>query len=1113
MLPIPEDQKSEKFKLILRLNSLGSLFFFEKFVLQRNKLTRHLHKPILDKLESDLPRFLFEMPRDHLKALDVNTPIPTPNGFKLLKDIQIGDVVYGGNGCESKVLGKSNTWRSDKVYRVEFSTGDFVIADAGHLWITDDKKTRENKRLTSAFSVKTTEQIKDTIFLRGEHNHRVHVTGVICQDKNLPVSPYTLGAWLGDGDSAGAVLTCATQDTQTLEEIQRDGFIVSAHKDPIRWGILGLHKKLRVNNLLKNKHIPSVYLRSGDNQRLAILQGLMDTDGSISKEGQCFFGNTNLPLVQDFRELLCSLGIKASYIMQWPAKLNGRVVNQYYCVSFYPDIPVFRLKRKLERQRPLKRCAFRFIRSVDSVEPRDVCCLMVDSIDHTYLVSGAFIPTHNTTMVTEGRSIWTTLPFNEIDEICMRDLGYDDAWIRWMRYIHNPGRRRLIVSEVLLNAVKIGLRFDWHFKDNDRFKLCFPEILPDASCIWTQETKQIKTKLRGPNGEGTYDFLGIGGALQSRHYTDIDEDDVVGRDAVKSDLIMADVHSYHQLLMGAFVSVADGIWTVTNNRWAPNDLSGWIRENNEKVPVSKRFIIEHHSALGGCCERHLPGQIIFPEEFSQEDFDEIRETQGPYYFCLPETAPILLPNFEEKPISDIVVGDEVVGFEFGKKGQYAKLTKTMVKAKCSFNAPTVKVTMESGRSVICTPNHKWFVADHQHRHRKPYREPVLGLRMARVISADLPKTPQEQRDLDWLGGILDGEGSVNGCVFISQSPEANPIVCNKLKEITARLGIPFKGTNPHNSWYMEGGRSLKVRLIRHAQMAKKQRFIDWLWNNPGRIVENGGVDKIISIEPAGEQTVYGIETETGNYVAYGYASANSHQYLNLAVNPEECIFKREWLRYYKAAPSPIAVGKHWIQHEVKDGETIPDVNPRVLIKSIVVDPNHAEERGRSRHALAVTGFDPETDRIYLLDVWAKSSSYDDLVYNLYRLARMWGLTEYWLEENAAQTLLRYPIEYRAKTENFNLTKRTLKGSRAPNAKRDRIESLEPLFRQGQIWVRHDQNEFLDEYFNYPASRTFDVLDVLGYSPQAWNAFHARKVLDIIKKRREQHSSRHSITGY
>lgn len=477
-----------------------------------------------------------------------------------------------------------------------------------------------------------------------------------------------------------------------------------------------------------------------------------------------------------------------------------------------------------------------------------------------------------TTMITEGRTMWRSLPFTEADEVAMRELGYDDAWIAWMHRAHNAGRRTLIVSEVLANAIKIGFRIDWHFQENQIFRHVFSDIIPDAKCIWNNECKQVRAPERGANGEGTFDFLGVGGALQSRHYHDIVEDDVIGKDAIESELIMQKTIDYHRLLIGAFVKFRTGAWTVVNNRWAPNDLSGWIRENNKKVAENKRFVIEHHGALGGCCEDHPAGQPVFPELVTLEDLEEIRQTQGPYYF--------------------------------------------------------------------------------------------------------------------------------------------------------------------------------------------------------------------------------------------------SHQFLNLPVAPEECIFKPEWLRFYASTPSPIDASKRWIHHETKEGETIPDINPNGLIRSMVIDPNHAEEKGRSRHAIVVTGFDPETDRIYLLDYWAGSRSYDELAIQVFKLAKMWGLNECWVENIAGQRLLRYPLQYRQKVENFALTVRfDLKTDRGANAKRDRIESLEPIYRQGQFWCRHDQGEFIDEYCGYPGHPTKDILDAIGYSTQTWNAIHARRINDIIQKRKERHNHRKTRTGY
>jgi hypothetical protein len=476
-----------------------------------------------------------------------------------------------------------------------------------------------------------------------------------------------------------------------------------------------------------------------------------------------------------------------------------------------------------------------------------------------------------TVMVTEGRTMWRVLPFNEADEAAMRELGYGDDWIGWMKRAHDPRRRVLTVSEIINNAVKIGHRIDWHYRENTLFRFAFPEIIPDSKCTWNDETKVHKAANRGAQGEGTFDFLGVGGALQSRHYSDVNEDDVIGKDALESDLMMAKTIDYHKLLIGAFERYTEANWTVVNNRWAPNDLSGWIREHQ------KEFVIESHSALGDCDRRycsdpHIPGTPIFPEEFSVETLAEIRRVQGPYFF--------------------------------------------------------------------------------------------------------------------------------------------------------------------------------------------------------------------------------------------------SHQYLNLPVNPEECIFNKDWLRFYAPTQSPMRQGRHWLGHEVREGETIKDLDPNTLVRTIVVDPNHAEERGRCHHAIVVTGIDPDNDRVYLLDVWAKSTSYDELVNNIFKMGERWNLREFWLETVAAQRMLRYPVEYKNKVSPWRMSIKELKSDRGANAKRVRIETLEPLFRDGRFWVRQDQSEFLDEYYNYPGGRTVDILDCLGYSTQTWNAIHAKQLLGIIRERKTRWATRRSsVTGY
>src|ERR1700760_294053 len=162
-----------------------------------------------------------------------------------------------------------------------------------------------------------------------------------------------------------------------------------------------------------------------------------------------------------------------------------------------------------------------------------------------------------TTLFSESSPMWWSLPFSQTDEDYMRALGYSDNFIKWMKRAHDRDTNTLVVSEVIDNCIKFGIRVDNHYTNNNLFRNLFPEILPDESCKWTEKSKTHKRTKAAQNGEGTYDYLGVGGALQSRHYKRIIEDDLVGKKALRSDTIMNDTIQYHQLLVGGFDSSED----------------------------------------------------------------------------------------------------------------------------------------------------------------------------------------------------------------------------------------------------------------------------------------------------------------------------------------------------------------------------------------------------------------------------------------------------------------------------------------------------------------------------------------------------------------------------
>jgi hypothetical protein len=245
------------------------------------------------------------------------------------------------------------------------------------------------------------------------------------------------------------------------------------------------------------------------------------------------------------------------------------------------------------------------------------------------------------TVYSECFPLWRALPFTDLDAHLISKLGYSDLYIEWMRRAHSQDVRTLIISETIINAVKLGTKLGNHYVNNELFRTLFPEIIPDASCTWTDKSLHQKRTPKGTmHGEGTFDFIGVGAALQSRHYDDIIEDDLVGRAALNSEKVMADTIEYHQLLVGVMDAHhnnggRDNNEIIVGNRWSYKDLNSHIREEEPYF----NFIT--HSALGGCCALHPYGTPIFPEAFSTDKLYRWKQRLGTYLFsCQFLNSPI-----------------------------------------------------------------------------------------------------------------------------------------------------------------------------------------------------------------------------------------------------------------------------------------------------------------------------------------------------------------------------------------------------------------------------------------------------------------------------------------
>ena len=450
------------------------------------------------------------------KALDVDTPIPTPSGFTRMGDLDVGHVVLDEHGQPCNVTAVFDQPPGRDCFEVEFSDGSTIVADADHNWWTETRSARrassrathgvrqrwtrwsdgdvadasrivsalpeavsirefceafgwyenasyeqvvrraaaaagrsgatmiefpsrrggksytgrksvptyptrdllanvtvtltkpwhDQRHLSATAGVATTREIADTLKDGPHSNHSVRVMDGVAAfpEQHLPVDPYLLGVWLGDGSSTKAEI--ATEDQQIVEAFEAHGYKVTRYSaNRCNHGIAGGFKaSLRAIGVLGNKHIPDLYLFSSEAQRRALLAGLLDSDGTPGHKSQVIFYNTNQTLAEQVRTLAASLGYQCR-IGKRPARLNGIDHGVCYVVTFSAYDDVFGLDRKNSVHRTSRahtrpgRDERRYITAVRPVPERPVRCITVDSPSHLFLCGDQYIPTHNTSLL------------------------------------------------------------------------------------------------------------------------------------------------------------------------------------------------------------------------------------------------------------------------------------------------------------------------------------------------------------------------------------------------------------------------------------------------------------------------------------------------------------------------------------------------------------------------------------------------------------------------------------------------------------------------------------------------------------------------------------------
>lgn len=371
---------------------------------------------------------IFSVARKNGKALAVDTLIPTPRGFTTMGALRVGDKVFDESGMPCTVTFKSKTFTGHRCFRVEFSDQTSVVADSEHTWAVYSRK--KNRGLVE----KTTAQLLEEGVLSNGKRHSYSwsvpiLSGPVeyTRKKDLPLSPYLLGLWLGDGASRSGSVSVGYADLdETVSLIEQEIFpdfkyatLSVKHERTCARVLLSdgtstrsedtVHKRLRGLGVLNNKHIPTAYLEGSPSQRWALLQGLMDADGTVHAgpavpitRRMCAFSGTNRTLVEGALQLVRSLGFKATLSTRIPT-LEGHACSRAWRFQFSANEthPVFRLKRKQALLKPLDldrraRSRTKSITAIVPVRSVPTQCIQVDSPSSLYLCGEHYTVTHNT---------------------------------------------------------------------------------------------------------------------------------------------------------------------------------------------------------------------------------------------------------------------------------------------------------------------------------------------------------------------------------------------------------------------------------------------------------------------------------------------------------------------------------------------------------------------------------------------------------------------------------------------------------------------------------------------------------------------------------------------
>lgn len=575
-------------------NSIETLELAERILAQRSMLAfvqrfkadymagwvhvdicRRLERFMKDVEARKSPRLLLCMPPRHGKQLADDTPMLTSNrGWTTHGDLRVGDSVFSPSGSPTEVVAVSAP--ADQDCEIEFSNGAVVRCHENHEWRVYDRSARGNKWKTVSTAYLESRCLNND----GRFTIQMPVHAALeYPEADLPVNPYTFGAWLGDGTSTKSAISCASWDEDVFLAVQADGYARTStyvHKDT---GVLTAYFHGKLYRALKpffgEKKIPDVYKRASVRQRLDLIAGFVDTDGHVEHgTGRVRIATCSQYLRDDLVEVLTGLGFRPYVYEQEPTLSTSGIqgTKPVFYVGFQPTmfIPTVLLRKKIRCMAKQRRMG---VVAVRRVEPCVGRCIEVAAPDGLYLAGKSLVVTHNSTLTSNFFPPWV--------------LGHHPNW-------------EIIAAS---HTQSLALKFSGFIRDllrDPSYQAVFPDTVlnPDS-----QSKEAWDTMARGG-----YLAAGIGTGITGRgaHILIID-DPVKDMEAADSVTIRDNTWEWYGSTAYTRLAPGGGVLGILT-LWNEDDWGGRVIEVSESGEGDKFEIVRYPAINEGYAE------VLHPDE-------------------------------------------------------------------------------------------------------------------------------------------------------------------------------------------------------------------------------------------------------------------------------------------------------------------------------------------------------------------------------------------------------------------------------------------------------------------------------------------------------------------